>query len=66
MMKTYEVLAWSSVAWYDKAFFFEIEASDLADAQRKVGELVSSQEWAWRELLIERIEDKAEREARCA
>jgi hypothetical protein len=66
MMKIYEVLTWSSATAFDEAFFFQIEASNLADAKKKVAELVTSQEWVRKKLLVERIEEQAERLARCA
>jgi len=63
MMKIYEVLTWS---FPDQAFFFEIEAINLVAAKKKVAELVTSQEWAQKKLLVERIECQAERLARYA
>jgi hypothetical protein len=66
MMKIYEILAWSSVTAFDKAFFFEIEASDRAGALAKFAEVAESQEYSWRKLRLERIEAREDRLARLA
>ncbi len=67
MMKTYEILAVSYVAgrvgFQDGIFFFEVEATNKLDAGRKFDEMCKSPELAWKELRIDRIEDKAERQA---
>lgn len=66
MMKTYEILAWSSVTALDKAFFFEIEASDFDSAMAKFAEAAESVEYSWRKLRVERIESREDRLARLA
>ena len=70
MMKTYEIYAVSYVAgrvgFQDGMFFFEVEATDRLAAGRKFDEMCKSPELAWKQLRIDRIEEKAERLARCA
>jgi hypothetical protein len=61
MMKTYEVLAWSSVTAFDKAFFFEIEALDFDSAMAKYREISESPEYSWRKLRVERWDTREDR-----
>ena len=70
MMKTYEILAVSSVAgcvgFQDGVFFFEVEATSIRDAYKRFDEMRNSPELARKKLRMEHIETKAERLARCA
>lgn len=66
MMKIYECLAWSSIPFVDKAFFFNIEASSEAEAKEKFMELYNSPEYRWAKMRVERWELQEDRLARIA
>jgi hypothetical protein len=65
-MKTYELLAWSSVTAFDKPFYFEFVAPSYDSAMAKFREVSESEEYAWRKLRLDRIETWEDRMERLA